>query len=224
MVAMPVLWPIHERAGLERIVVSTYQAVSGGGLAGVRELEEQLQKTADRCRSAHVLGHGRRVPAAYGLPRADRPQRHLRRRLRGRTTDRARPTRSRSSATRAGRSSASRTSPLVCTCVRVPVFCGHSVAITIELERELSVDRGDGDSRDGSRRGARRRADTAQGRRRRRVARRADPYAIRPSRTDSRSFVAGDNLRKGAALNAVQIARVLMKIGRLAADTIVPLQ
>ncbi len=47
MVAMPVLKPLHDAAGLERMVVATYQAVSGAGLAGVAELEEQLIKSVD---------------------------------------------------------------------------------------------------------------------------------------------------------------------------------
>src|SRR5207342_3090806 len=42
MAAMPVLKPLHAAAGLRRLVASTYQAVSGAGLAGVRELEEQM--------------------------------------------------------------------------------------------------------------------------------------------------------------------------------------
>ena len=46
MVAMPVLKPLHEEAGLRRMVVSTYQAVSGAGLSGVAELEDQMVKTS----------------------------------------------------------------------------------------------------------------------------------------------------------------------------------
>jgi aspartate-semialdehyde dehydrogenase len=46
MAAMPVLKPLHEAAGLQRLVVSTYQAVSGGGIAGVHELESQVQKAS----------------------------------------------------------------------------------------------------------------------------------------------------------------------------------
>src|SRR5438309_3241172 len=44
MVAMPVLKPLHDEAGLTRLIVSTYQAVSGGGLAGIAALEEPVQK------------------------------------------------------------------------------------------------------------------------------------------------------------------------------------
>lgn len=48
MAAMPVLKRLHEDAGLRRLIVSTYQAVSGAGLAGVRELQEQVQAGARR--------------------------------------------------------------------------------------------------------------------------------------------------------------------------------
>ncbi|HQY33997.1 MAG TPA: aspartate-semialdehyde dehydrogenase, partial [Actinotalea sp.] len=47
MAAMPVLKPLHDEAGLVRLVVSTYQAVSGGGLKGVAELETQIHALAD---------------------------------------------------------------------------------------------------------------------------------------------------------------------------------
>src|SRR5580693_4324115 len=47
MVAMPVLAPLHREAGLRRLVISTYQAVSGAGPSGVRELEDQLAKTVE---------------------------------------------------------------------------------------------------------------------------------------------------------------------------------
>ena len=48
MVAIPVLKPLHDEAGLTRLIVSSYQAVSGGGVDAVRELAEQLSKTVDR--------------------------------------------------------------------------------------------------------------------------------------------------------------------------------
>src|SRR5262245_48182457 len=44
MAAMPVLKPLHDAAGLRRLIVSTYQAVSGGGAAGVQELETQVRE------------------------------------------------------------------------------------------------------------------------------------------------------------------------------------
>ena len=48
MAAMPVLKPLHDEAGLIRLVASTYQAVSGSGLAGVDELDKQVRQVADR--------------------------------------------------------------------------------------------------------------------------------------------------------------------------------
>ncbi len=48
MAAMPVLKPLHDEAGLVRLVAATYQAVSGGGLAGVDELDKQVREVADR--------------------------------------------------------------------------------------------------------------------------------------------------------------------------------
>src|SRR5262245_40548247 len=52
MAAMPVLQPLHAAAGLQRLVVSTYQAVSGSGLAGVEELESQLRAAVEQDTSA----------------------------------------------------------------------------------------------------------------------------------------------------------------------------
>jgi len=55
MAAMPVLKPLHEEAGLKRLVVSTYQAVSGGGQEGIDVLARQLAHVGDR---AHLLAEG----------------------------------------------------------------------------------------------------------------------------------------------------------------------
>jgi len=77
MAAMPVLKPLHDEAGLVRLVVSTYQAVSGAGLSGVDELDKQVRQVFDR---------------AAELTRSS-------------TTDRSKPTRNKSCATRAARSS-----------------------------------------------------------------------------------------------------------------------
>src|SRR5215218_2816736 len=60
MAAMPVLKPLHDEAGLVRIVASTYQAVSGSGVAGVEELDEQVRAVGDK---APELAHdGGAVP------------------------------------------------------------------------------------------------------------------------------------------------------------------
>ncbi|MGA8726038.1 MAG: aspartate-semialdehyde dehydrogenase, partial [Acidimicrobiales bacterium] len=64
MVAMPVLNPLHEAAGLRRLTVATYQAVSGAGLAGVAELESQLRKSVDEAASLTFDGASVEFPPA----------------------------------------------------------------------------------------------------------------------------------------------------------------
>ncbi len=89
MVAMPVLKPLHDAARLERLVVSTYQAVSGAGLAGVAELEAQLVKTVEGAGGPDLRRWRGGLPRAVDVPRRHRPQRAAdgripdRRRLRG---------------------------------------------------------------------------------------------------------------------------------------------
>ena len=68
MVAIPVLKPLHDAAGLNRIVVSTYQAVSGGGVEAVRELAEQLAKTVDRAQDLTFDGGAVDYPPLLGVP------------------------------------------------------------------------------------------------------------------------------------------------------------
>ena len=63
MAAMPVLKPLDVEAGLTRLVVSTYQAVSGAGLAGVEELAGQIAAPGDRAPQLTYDGERRRVPA-----------------------------------------------------------------------------------------------------------------------------------------------------------------
>jgi aspartate-semialdehyde dehydrogenase len=140
MAAMPVLKPLHDEAGLTRLIASTYQAVSGGGLAGVDELDKQARQVVDR--AAELTHDGEPSSSRPGEVRqADRVQRAAVRRLATSTTARSRPTRSRSSATRAARSSTSPSLAVSGTCVRVPVFTGHSLSINAEFERPISVER-----------------------------------------------------------------------------------
>ncbi len=63
MVAMPVLKPLHDAAGLRRVVVATYQAVSGAGLAGVAELDEQVRKVAEGASALTFDGAAVELPA-----------------------------------------------------------------------------------------------------------------------------------------------------------------
>jgi aspartate-semialdehyde dehydrogenase len=208
MVAMPVMGPLHAAAGLTRIVVSSYQAVSGAGLAGVTELDNQVRAVSEKASELTYDGTAVTFPNASAfvdtiafnvLPWAgnlvddgteetneEQKWRNEARKILGLPE-----------------------LPVICTCVRVPVFAGHSMSINAEFERPISPDEA--------------RAvlaaapgvrlvdvptplasagidDTLVGRIRR------DPTAV----NGLALFLSGDNLRKGAALNAVQIAEALL--------------
>src|SRR5271156_2931748 len=209
MSAMPVLKVLHDEAQLVRMVVSSYQAVSGSGLAGVAELAEQARAVIDDAEQLVRDGGavefpppktyvaaiafnvvplaGSLVDDGSGETDEDQKLRHESRKILG-IPD-----------------------LLVSgTCVRVPVFTGHSLSINAEFARPLSPER------------ARELLDGAPGVK---VVDVPTPLAaagvdeslvgrIRqdPGVPDGRGlalFVASDNLRKGAALNTIQIAELL---------------
>ena len=211
MAAMPVLMPLHREAGLQRLVVSTFQAVSGSGLAGVEELDSQIRAVIDQ--DVTVLTHD---GSAIEFPD---PKKYVRTiafdvvPVAGSVvddglgeTDEEKKLRNES------RKILGIPDLLVSgTCVRVPVFTGHSLAINAEFARPLSAER------------ATEILSTADG-----VvvtdvptplqAAGADPSFVGRIRPDQSApegrglamFVSNDNLRKGAALNAVQIAELLV--------------
>ena len=205
MVAMPVLKPLHDEAGLTRLVVATYQAVSGAGRAGVGELADQLATSADGARGLTFDGRAVDFPPPSAFPATIA---HNVVPLAGSVvddgsleTDEEQKYRNESR-----KILGLPDLPVTCTCVRVPVFTGHSAAIVVELERDLSPER------------AREVLAGAPG-----VevvdlptpvgaAGRDPSYVGRIRRADRglALFVVGDNLRKGAALNAVQIAEGLV--------------
>ncbi|WP_197379049.1 aspartate-semialdehyde dehydrogenase [Mycolicibacterium mengxianglii] len=209
MAAMPVLKVLHDEAGLTRLIVSSYQAVSGSGLAGVEELVSQARAVID---DAEQLVHNGSAlqyppPVKYVAPIAfnvvplagslvddgsgetdeDQKLRNESRKILG-IPDLA----------------------VSGTCVRVPVFTGHSLSINAEFSQPLSADR------------ARELLAQAPGVK---LVDVPTPLAaagideslvgrIRqdPGVPDGRGlalFVSGDNLRKGAALNTIQIAELL---------------
>jgi aspartate-semialdehyde dehydrogenase len=209
MAAMPVLKPLHDEAGLVRLIVSSYQAVSGSGLAGVEELAEQARAVID---GAEQLVHDGSAldypePVKYVAPIAfnvvplagalmddgsgetdeDQKLRNESRKILG--------------------------IPELAvsgTCVRVPVFTGHSLSINAEFDRPISPER------------ARELLAAAPGVTLVDVptplaAAGADDSLVGrirqdPGVPDGRGlalFVSGDNLRKGAALNTIQIAELL---------------
>ena len=68
MVAMPVLKPLHDEAGLTGLVVTTFQAVSGGGREGVAELAHQLKESAEYAEALALDGRAVRVSPAVKFP------------------------------------------------------------------------------------------------------------------------------------------------------------
>lgn len=211
MAAMPVLKVLHDEAGLTRLIASTYQAVSGSGVAGVQELATGVAAAGDKATELAYDGSAVAFPEpgvykktiAYnvlpfagnlvedGLNETDEEQklRNESRKILG-IPDLA----------------------VSGICVRVPVFTGHSLAINAEFARSITPDR------------ARELLQTAAGVELVDIpnpleAAGQDPsYVGRirqdPGVPDNRGlalFISNDNLRKGAALNTVQIAELLVR-------------
>jgi aspartate-semialdehyde dehydrogenase len=209
MAAMPVLKPLHDEAQLVRLVVSTYQAVSGTGPSGVDALDKEVRETVDQARE--LVHHGDAVqfppsdcyvaPIAFNvLPMAgtllddDSGETNEERKLRDETR----------------KILEIPELPVSGTCVRVPVFTGHSLSLNAEFARPISVAR------------ATEVLSTAPGVVVAQVptplaAAGRDPSYVGRIRVDEgvsdgrglALFVSNDNLRKGAALNAVQIAELV---------------
>ena len=207
MAAMPVLKPLHERAGLRRLVVSTYQAVSGAGLAGVEELQEQVRKTAQDSAALTYDGGAVEFPAPDKFAR---PIAFNVLPLAGKLVDDGSGETDEEQKFRNESRKILEIPELAvsCTCVRVPVYAGHSLSLNIELERPLSPEEATEVLRE------------AEGVELSDVptplqAAGKDPSYVGRIRRDPGVehglvlFVSNDNLRKGAALNAVQIAELL---------------
>lgn len=211
MAAMPILKPLHDEAGLIKMIASTYQAVSGGGLAGVEELDTQVRAMAEH--GAELTFDGEAVasptpkkfartiafnvlPLAGSMVEDGLGETDEEKKLRNET-----------------RKILDIPNLLVSgLCVRVPVYTGHSIAINAEFSKELTVARAHellanapgvslvdiptpllSAGKDPSYVGRIRQDETVEGNR---------GLAL---------FLSNDNLRKGAALNAVQIAELLVK-------------
>jgi aspartate-semialdehyde dehydrogenase len=211
MVPLTALAPLHRAAGIERMVVSTYQSVSGAGMPGLHELDEQWTKGAgqsERLSRAGALGAiepgavwdrpiaGNVIPLAGSMKEA------------GYTSEEWKFMRESRKILHAPELRVSTT------CVRVPVYVGHAVALNVEFSRELPraeavelleaapgvrlVDGGDGHPTPLEAAGI-------------------DPVLVGRLRVDPSQertldlWVTGDNLRKGAALNAIQLAELMLE-------------
>lgn len=211
MVAMPVLKPLDRLAGLETLVISTYQAVSGAGRAGGAELDEQVQKVG--CEGPRLVHDGRAVALAAG-PSFPEPVAFNVIPLAGSVVaDGSFETDEEQKLRHESRKILELPDLRVsATCVRVPVYTGHSLAISAAFASAVSPER------------AREILATAPGVVMDEVptplkAAGIDPSLVGRIRRDPAHenglsfFVSGDNLRKGAALNAIAIAEALIERG-----------
>ena len=206
MAAMPVLKPLHDAFGLVRVVASTYQAVSGSGLAGVEELDGQVRKTADRATALVHDGDAVDFPAPvkYVAPIAFNVLPMAGSVVDDGSFETDEEQKLRNESRKILDIPDLRVSG---TCVRVPVFTGHSLSLNVEFARPVTVAEAEALLRE------------APGVELRDVptplaAAGADPCLVGRLRQDGEHglamFVSSDNLRKGAALNAVQITELLL--------------
>ena len=209
MAAMPVLKPLHDEAGLVRLVASTYQAVSGSGVAGVEELATGIEAAGEKARELAYDGEAvafpepgvyRRTIAHNVLPFAGNL-----------VDDGLNETDEEQKLRNESRKILGLPGLKVSgICVRVPVFTGHSLAINAEFERSISPER------------ATELLAGAPGVELSEIptplqAAGKDPSYVGRIRADEgvdggrglALFISNDNLRKGAALNAVQIAELV---------------
>jgi aspartate-semialdehyde dehydrogenase len=209
MAAMPVLKPLHDEAGLVRMIASTYQAVSGSGLSGVDELDKQVRQVVDRATDLVHDGSAVQFPAPqkYVAPIAFNVLP-----LAGSLVDDGSfETDEEQKLRNESRKILGIPDLFVSgTCVRVPVFTGHSLSINAEFARPLSVARAQ------ELLAAAAGVELADVPTPLHAAGRDPSYVGRlrqdPGVPDGRGlvlFVSNDNLRKGAALNAVQIAELV---------------
>jgi aspartate-semialdehyde dehydrogenase len=211
MAAMPVLKPLHDEAGLVRLVASTYQAVSGSGVAGVAELAGQLAAAPD---PTGLAFDGSSVP----LPEPEKYVRPIAFNvlpLAGSVVDDgSEETDEEQKLRNESRKILGIPDLRVAgTCVRVPVFTGHSLSLNVEFASDLPAKR------------AIELLSEAPGVEVTDVptplqAAGRDPSYVGRVRQDRSVegerglvlFVSNDNLRKGAALNTVQIAELVAAI------------
>lgn len=211
MAAMPVLKPLHVAGGLRSMVVATYQAVSGAGRDGVDELASQLEATASGDvrsltfdGSAFAMAPGKKFPMTIAhnvVPLAGTI-----------VDDGSLETGEEQKLRDESRKILEIPGLLVdATCVRVPVFTGHSLAITASFDRPISPEEAT-ELLMGAPGVVVHELPTP------RLSAGKDPsYVGRIRRAEAVAnglsmFVSGDNLRKGAALNAVQIAEAILAL------------
>lgn len=208
MAAMPVLKPLHDEATLTRLVVATYQAVSGSGVKGVAALTDQVAAAGD---ASGLAIDGEAVPfgdpAPYVLPIAYNVIAYA-----GKLVDDGMYETDEEQKLRHESRKILHIPGLAVagTCVRVPVYSGHSLAIHAEFAEPITPERATELLKAAP---GVELADVPNPR----FAAGKDPSYVGRIRVDQSvpdgkglvMFISNDNLRKGAALNAIQIAEVL---------------
>lgn len=213
MAAMPVLKALDSAAGLERLKVTTFQAVSGSGLAGAEELQQQVEAATATGDLLELVTDGAAIelptPSVYVKPIAFNALP-----LAGNIVDDgSEETDEEQKLRNESRKILDLPHLAVAgTCVRVPVFTGHSLAVHAEFERAISPDE------------ARQVLSDAPG-----VTLSDIPTPLEAAGNDETIvgrirqdqsvpegrglvfFLSNDNLRKGAALNTVQIAETIIE-------------
>ena len=211
MVLVTGLAPLHRAAGIERMVVSTYQSVSGAGIAGLRELDEQWTKGS---------GQAERLRRAGAFPGALEPGEVWDRPIAGNVIPQA------GSTSDGGLTSEEwkliRESRKILhapdlavsvTCVRVPVYVGHAMTANLRFQRPVSAEEAVALLSDAP---GVRLVDEGAGHPTPLESAGIDPVLVGRVRNDPSEpgsldlWVTGDNLRKGAALNAVQLTELLV--------------
>jgi aspartate-semialdehyde dehydrogenase len=206
IIALMALGPLHQAAGIRRFIATTFQSVSGTGRAAIAELEQQVQDyAAGKPCKAETYPHqiafnvlpqiGSAKPDMPGFTSEEVKMRNETRKILGAKGIR-----------------------VSATCVRVPVFFAHSESLNIEFKRDLSPE----EARDilAKTPGVRVVDDLAKAAYPMplQVAGGDDVFVGRIRRDESVKnglvlWVSGDNIRKGAAQNAVQIAEVMIQRG-----------
>ncbi|MET9435619.1 aspartate-semialdehyde dehydrogenase [Streptomyces sp. NPDC006551] len=207
MAAMPVLKPLHQEAGLTALVATTYQAVSGSGVAGVAELRTQACAVAENADRLAFDGEAVEFPepAVYKRPIAFNVVPLAGSIVDDGTFETDEEQKLRNESRKILEIPELKVSG---TCVRVPVFSGHSLQVNARFDRPISVERAYELLKD------------AEG-----VELSEIPTPLQAAGKDASYvgrirvdetvenglalFLSNDNLRKGAALNAVQIAELV---------------
>jgi len=205
IIALMAVTPLHRLAKVKRMIVSTYQAASGAGAAAMEELRNQTQDILDGKPAApkifpmqyafNLFSHNSKMDPEIGYNEEEIKMVKETKKIWG--TDDVN---------------------ITATCIRVPIMRAHAESINLEFENDISVDDALGalgkfpgvsiiDDRNANRFPTPLDATTKD-----------DVYVGRVRKDISRSdnkglelFVCGDQIKKGAALNAVQIAELLLK-------------